>query len=137
MQISSCKQYFTEVTAQYKASQYVKKAFEKIESCKKEYYKYHPNAYNLNVKSKTCSRVENRMCVINNYCKGDKNCNEKAWRSYPSYNLGGDNSGADAEHCMAYVQEIKEANEKNKNFKGYFYCKTEKRDDEFCKKHGI
>ena len=111
--------------------------FKEIDNCVEESNKYHPNAYDLDIRSKICSRVKNRMCVINKYCKKDKECIKEAWRVYPSYNFGGDNTGADAKHCMAYVQETKESNKKHQKFKGYFYCKTDKRDEEFCKKHGI
>jgi hypothetical protein len=131
--VNSCKQYFIDVTEQYKASQYIQKAESKIKSCLEEYYQYHPNAYDLDIRSKVCSRVKNRICVINNYCKEDKECIEKAWRIYSDEFT----TGSDEAYCLSFVKEVKEDNEKNQRFKGYFYCKTDKRDDEFCKKHGI
>ena len=103
--------------------------------CLEEYYKYHPNAYDLDIRSKICSRVKNRMCVINKYCKKDKECIKEAWRVYPPYGNG--DIGRDAQYCLGKVQETKESNKKHQKFKGYFYCKTDKRDEEFCKKHGI
>ena len=109
------------------------KVFDHIDNCTAEYYKYHPNSYNKKVKSKTCSRVTNRMCVINKYCKGDEECIAEAKKVYPDDFT----TGSDAKYCMILVKETKERNEKRQTFKGSFYCKTDKRDDEFCKKYGI
>ena len=107
--------------------------FKEIDNCVEESNKYHPNAYDLDIRSKICSRVTDRMCVINKYCKKDKECIKEAWRVYPDDFT----EGTDTRYCAAYVQETKESNKKHQKFKGYFYCKTDKRDEEFCKKHGI
>ena len=45
--------------------------FKEIDNCVEESNKYHPNAYDLDIRSKICSRVTDRMCVINKYCKND------------------------------------------------------------------
>lgn len=137
--IASCKSYFELVIRQYKASKYVRNAIEHhIDDCLDEYYKYHPNAYNLDIRSKICSRVKNRMCVLNKYCKGDKECIKITWWAYPVW--GGElrnKRGSGEEYCQAFVKEIMNDNIKNQTFKGYYYCKTKNRDEEFCKKHGL
>lgn len=92
------------------------KVFKHIDNCTAEYYKYHPNAYNKNIASKTCSRVKNRMCVINKYCKGDQTCIAEAKRVYPPYNFG-DGKG-DTSYCEHFAKRIKkEMEERSKNEK--------------------
>jgi len=109
--------------------------FKEIDNCTAEAYKYHPVVYSDNSRSKTCSRVTDRMCVINKYCKGDEECIAETKKVYPSY--GRAEEGRDNKYCINLVKETKERNEKRQTFKGSFYCKTDKRDDEFCKKYGI
>ena len=85
--------------------------FKQIESCRVEYEKYHPNAWDKNIKSKTCSRVKNRMCVINNYCKSDQNCIAEAKRVY---SLPRGATGNDEAYCLAFVKEVKQKKEVGK-----------------------
>ena len=107
--------------------------FDHIDNCQAEYYKYHINAYNKEEKSKICSRVKNRMCILNKYCKGDKECIKEVWRVYP------DNftKGTDTEYCITLVKYRKEYHKKHNDYKGYFYCDKPQRDDKFCKKYDL
>jgi hypothetical protein len=84
--------------------------FEHIDSCKAEYEKYHPNAHNKNFRSKTCSRVTDRKCVINKYCKDDLECIAEAKRVYPPYGFIEDEA-----YCLNLVKKAKKSNSQNKN----------------------
>lgn len=78
--------------------------FDKIDNCKAEYERYHPNAHNKKFRSKTCSRVKNRMCIINKYCKGDLQCSAEAKRAYPPYGVIEDKA-----YCLSLVETAKES----------------------------
>ena len=85
--------------------------FEHIDSCKAEYEKYHPNAHNKNFRSKTCSRVTDRKCVINKYCKDDLECIAEAKRVYKDQFT----VGSDEAYCLNLVKKAKKSNSQNKN----------------------
>ena len=84
--------------------------FEHIDNCKDEYETYHPNAHNKNFRSKTCSRVTDRKCVINKYCKDDLECIAEAKRVYPPYGFIEDEA-----YCLNLVKKAKKSNSQNKN----------------------
>ncbi len=78
--------------------------FKQIDSCSAEYQKYHPSSVNKEIKSKTCSAVKNRMCIVNQYCKGDESCIQKAKNAYPpAFNA----IGNDVAYCEHLVERLK------------------------------
>lgn len=79
--------------------------FNQIDSCKAEYEKYQPNAHNKKFRSKTCSRVVDRKCIINKYCKGDETCIAETKRVYPDQFT----AGSDKSYCLNLVEEAKES----------------------------
>lgn len=81
--------------------------FKHIDSCKAEFDKYHPLSQDPDIASKICSRVLDRMCIINQYCKkDDKECVRKANEAYPPY--GRFINGTDVKYCLGFVEEIKQ-----------------------------
>jgi hypothetical protein len=98
--LSSCTRPYTRDNRFYSFghNSFTHKSFEgKITSCKKEYDKYHPK-----FASKTCSKVVDRKCVINNYCKGNQSCIADAKEFYYPYLVKNDE-----EYCLCVVKAKK------------------------------
>lgn len=97
--------------------------FKHIDTCIAEYQKYHPNSVDKEIKSKTCSAVKNRMCIINQYCKGDELCIKKAKNAHkPAFGATGD----DVAYCEDLVKRKKQDNISREA------CRLELHNDERC-----
>ena len=79
--------------------------FKQIDTCIAEYQKYHPGSVDREIKSKTCSAVKNRMCIINQYCKGDELCIQNAKNTHPpAFNA----KGNDVAYCEHLVERLRD-----------------------------